>query len=997
MDKLLVDLGQSGSAAKLCGWFRSATVVLSATLLLTACGGGGGRADPKSTSSVAVSQTSAENVSSAYASSAQSITDSSSSFSVASSSSSSKSSVRTSTSSMSATTSQSACATGCVGSSAPSSVSSSSKSSTSISSSSSSSSSAVAAIASVEIAPNAVALTVGSKQQLVAVGKHADGALVNLFNQVTWRVASGNTVVSVDANGLVTRLTEGTAEIEARAQGKTTLLKISSDAQNLSLAFDNTSKKWAKVYIYLWTGEGSSKVEPVGGWPGKLLTLADTNLWPYLLEAKYLVNGSINVIFNNGAGGPANQTANLMAKESAVYDGATWTPVISSSKAQVSVIDGTINGGGVNFSAGAVLSVNANTTAAAFNGWSGASAAYIFTDPSLPQAKLVVPSGVTSLALQALFATAADPFKSARNLYASQCASCHGLNGADGLSGGLNNLHVGGRYTLATLAKKINDSMPLNNPGLCVGNSPGTCAYDIANMILSNQWQPANTCPNGNCPSTKPSLDYRNLRLLTREEYLNSVRDIFASVTIDASVIAAIPADGSSRNFETASFLALDYDRTLGYQMAAEAIAKQVIASKPFFSLASGCGSDKTCLVKNLGRDIFRRPLSTEEVDRYAGLYETNDAGKAVIQGLLLSPNFLYRSEMGVETSPGSGLYRLTDYEIASLLSYSFWASTPDRTLLDSVASGSFDIKTQVTRLLADPRAERGLRRFAQGWLINGKYGYGVLSSQTLASAFNEETIRFAVESIKSNKPFNTMLTADYTYANSELAQYYGSSAVGSGWAQSTFADSDPRRGAGILGHGSFLSTRSSNADNPSPIKRGLFVRSVLLCQEMPPPQKAGTSIPRKPEDSNRTANANHTADPACAACHQFIDGIGFGFERFGSDAKYRTQEKLGNGNWQNIDASGWIKSLDSAETKLDPSSRDVDYDTVPELARLIADSGQASACYSRQFYRYIIGRNEELADEAIIPIYSAKLRAGGGMGEMLTELALSPGFILRR
>lgn len=863
--------------------------------------------------------------------------------------------------------------------------------------------SSVATLSTVEIAPGAVDVAVGASQQLVAVGKMSDGSLSNLFGKVSWTMASGNTVASISSTGLLKRLTAGTAVVQAVSQGKTATLTIGSTATTgLVIGYDNNTTQWSTVNIYLWTSNGAI----TKAFPGDAMTAGANGVWTFALDASKLVGGSVNVIFTNKPSGTA-QTADLTVGQSAVYKDGTWTPTTSATtSAQVAVIDGTIVGGGTTFPAGTVLTINANTSTTAFSSWTGASAAYIFTDPFQAQAKLVVPSGIDSMSLQALFATAADPFKSARTTYAAQCVACHGVNGAGGPGGALDVLKSSSstKYTLTTLINKISTSMPINNPGSCTGNTAGTCAYDIANMILSNQWVAA-SCTGTNCVTTN-SLDRRNLRLLTTEEYINSARDIFG-VPLADSIILSAAGDGTARNFNTSSSLALDDNRTIGYDMAATEIAKQVIAAKSFFSLVSGCAaSDATCVVKGLGNKIFRRPLSTvvdssgtSEVTRYSALYTTADAGKAVLEAMLISPNFMYRSEMGtVDTA--TGLYRLNNYEIATLLSYSFWASTPDDTLLAAAKTAednktTFDIKAQTNRLLADARAERGLRRFAQGWLLNGRYGY--LVNTNLAAAFDEESVRFAMETIKADLPYTTLLTANYTYANPDLAQYYKSSAVSTGWAKSTFTSNDPRGGTGILGQGSFLATRVSTIDNPSPIKRGNYVRSVLMCQDLPPPQKAGLSLPKGPDDTNRTATMKHTSDPACQGCHQYIDGIGFGLERYGSNGLFRTTETLLSGMTATIDASGSIKSLNSAEAKLDPNSAAIAYQTVPQLATLIANSGQGSACYSRQFYRYITGRNEDAADENIIPVYSANMRAGGGMKQMLVDLATNPSFILRR
>lgn len=970
---------------------------------MSACGGGGGVGASGSTSSVTTSLTPSNPVSSRAQ--ASSLAVASSVVGASSIASSSNAAVNSSNATASSLSSQATTANSSVKSSVGSTASNSSavtvssivNSSTSsttvtassIKSSSSSPSSVAAVVASIEIAPGAVSPAVGGSQQLVAVGKAGNGSLVNLYGKVTWRISSGSGVASVTSSGLLKRLTAGNAEVEASALGKVATLKITSDVQNLVLGYDNTTSKWAKVYIYVWTGE-STEIAP---WPGVELT-NNNGIWAYTVEASKLVNGKVNVVFNSGTGDKTGDLKDVAA--SGTYSGTQWTTTTAgSTSAQVSVIYGIVQGGGSTFTSGTVLTINANAPTDNFQKWEGASEAYIFTDPTKPSAQMVVPSGVPSMTVQAQYNTVVDPYKAARSLYAAQCSGCHGINGANAINGGdLNGLHASNDYTLAQLATKISTTMPYRAvpAALCSGTTPGTCGYDIAKMIMDNKWIAADTCTGAAC-TAGASLDSRNLRLLTTEEFLNSARDIFG-VNFDANVVAGAVGDGTVRNFNTASSLALNDDRVIGYQGAALEIAKQTIAAKTFTSLVSGCGTDKTCAVKALGKKVFRRPLTDAEATRYVGLYTDADAGKAVIQAMLISPNFMYRSEMGVLES--SGLYRLTNYEIATLLSYSLWASTPDDALLNAAGS-TLDIKAQVTRMLSDVKAERGLRRFAQGWLLNGKYGYNAISTPSLASSFNEETIRFAMETIKADLPYKELLTANYTYANAELAQYYGNASVASGWAKSAFKDSDPRNATGLLGHGSFLASRVSSVENPSPIQRGLFVRDVLMCQELPPPQKAGLSIPKGPEDTNRTANAKHTADAACQGCHQYIDGIGFGFEKFGSNAKFRETETLTTGVQKAINAAGAIKSLDSAETKLDPDSLEVDYQTVPQLATLIANSGQGSACYSRQFYRYITGRNEEVADEKIIPAYSAKVRAGGGMKEMIVELAVNPSFILRR
>ncbi len=845
-------------------------------------------------------------------------------------------------------------------------------------------------IVSLGIAPGNVVLI--DTQQLAAFGSHADGSPVNLYGQVTWAITSGGDAVSISSDGLLTRLTAGAAVVQASYQGLTVSETIAEGVPGLALRYDNPNG-WANVNIYLWTVQNGNNIEVVP-WPGLPMNGPDENgWWTYVVPPENLYNGTTNVIFTNGNGA---QTGDLTANESASYSNGAWTPWngggVGGEIYRLAVIDGTTPGDQRDFPVGSVVTVTADSPpfGTAFTGWSGDGIATIVSDPAQPVIQVLIPEH--NLTLQAKFTSTDDGHQQARDLYAGQCASCHGDNGAGGLATALNQMHEDSTWNLSLLSSYISDFMPDGNAAACAGTNPGDCAYDIAAMILADAWQAGNgACTGHECDGS--NVDTRNLRLLTKEEYLNSVRDIFG-INFADSLMGTVPADGTFHNFTTSSTLSLNNERTLGYEMAAADIADQAITQYGFGGLASGCG-DNYCVVEKLGRKLFRRPLNSAEINDYLALYDSVDGGRTLVQALLMSPHFMYRSEMG-ELDPATGLYRLTDYEIATLLSYTFWVTTPDEILLSAAESGTLDIEEQVTRLLNDPRAERGLRRFVSGWLIHNRYAFPAIESETLVSAFKEETTRFVVESIKDNLSFNTLLTANYTYVNAELAAHYGMAPV-SDWTQAYYPGGDERSGAGLLGHGSFLASRTSTI-NPSPIKRGVFVREMFMCQEFPPPAAANFNVEFEPTDTNREATARHTSDPACHTCHQFIDGVGFGFESFGSDALFRTIETLGNGDTATIDASGSIKSLYSPETVMDPDSSSYDYYSVPELAGLIAGSGQGSACFSRQFYRYAVGREEHTeSDEKVIRAYSADLRNGGGMKDMLIDYATSDSFILRR
>lgn len=855
-------------------------------------------------------------------------------------------------------------------------------------------------VTAIEISPATV--TLDTPRQLIAYGKNSDGSNESLFGSVTWAIVTGADVASISATGLLTPLKAGEAVAEATYQNLKARVNITSSGPKLVLRYKNTNN-WPAVNAYLWTSANATTKE-VKPWPGTAMTKGEDNWWYIGVATEHLSNGSINVIFNDGNGTKTNDLLNI--SKSSGYEDSTWTDwngglPSSGGTFTLSVTNGTITNEGTNnkFSAGRLVTVTADQPSidSVFVGWSSDSVPYIVGDATKPVVQIVMPE--KSLTMTATFKLASgDEFKNGRDKYAQLCAGCHGPNGTGGQQ--LNTLHTDNSKTLAWLASYINDFMPKGTPNVCTGTNAGDCAYDIANMIKNNAWIASESCVGANC-STHKSIDSRNLRLLTKEEYLNSVNDIFG-MNFSADIMLPVNADGTVKNFSTVSSLSLDEGRTEGYKKIAEDMATQIITQKPFMSLAGGC-SNATCIVTNIGKKIFRRPLTTAEITKYAGLYNATDAGKAVVRALLTSPKYLYRSEMGTLDS-ASGLYRLNNYEIATLLSYSLWVTTPDDALLTAAANANFNVQTEALRMLNDPRAEKGLRRFAQGWLIYDRYAFPAITDVKLQQYFKEETTRFIVENIKNNTPYRNMLKANYTYANKTLAQYYGLASVPANdntWEKVLYPADDVRAETGIFAHGSVLASRVSSASDPSPIKRGLFVRDVLLCQVFQSPPAANFDPVRNDDDTNRDAVSRHTSDPSCRGCHQFIDGVGFGLEGLGSNALPRTTETTKSGMQKTVLHSGSIKSIfDTPETLLIQDSREDTYEEVTELADLIAESGQGSACYSRQFFRYMVGRAEDRIthnDEVIMRAYNADIKNGGGMKDMIIKMMTENNFILRR
>jgi len=411
----------------------------------------------------------------------------------------------------------------------------------------------------------------------------------------------------------------------------------------------------------------------------------------------------------------------------------------------------------------------------------------------------------------------------------------------------------------------------------------------------------------------------------------------------------------------------------------------------------SGCSRS---LIEVLGRRAFRRPLTADELDRYTQLAVTpatrTEGVATAIQGLLVSPSFLYRSELG--EPDGDGHYRLTAYELATAMSYMILGTTPDDALLAAAAAGELDspdgIEQHARRLLADPRARDQIGEFALQWIG----GEAVATADKRADLFPgfddrtraslaDETREFAAHVVfDGSGRFTELLTADYTVIDATAARFYGLPAPAGG-GPGVVPYGDDRR-AGVLGHASTLAAHA-HSDQTSPILRGLVVRRNLLCEELPPPPPFAGGVPDvDPNATTRERFAQHTANPVCAGCHRYIDSVGFGFEHFDPVGAWRDVE-----NGTAVDATGDLNDVDHLGT--DTSAP---YANVPELAAIIAGSRAAPSCFARQYFRFARGKRETLADRcARLSIEDRFAAAGGDVRELVVETLLAPDFAVRR
>lgn len=436
---------------------------------------------------------------------------------------------------------------------------------------------------------------------------------------------------------------------------------------------------------------------------------------------------------------------------------------------------------------------------------------------------------------------------------------------------------------------------------------------------------------------------------------------------------------------------------------AAQTVAAQVAALPARFAPCLGQADCPAQFLADFGRRAFRRTLTAAEVTRYTELWraqaDDTQGLAATVEALLSSPNFLYRSELG-EAQP-DGTFRLTADELAGALSYGFWATMPDDELLTAAAAGALStpegLEREARRLLADPRARDQIGEFALQWL-----GIDALSTKTrradlypawdeaLARSMVEESRRFVESAVfEPDAGFDTLIRGDYTFVNDRLAALYGlPGTFGAAFERTSLAGLANGPRAGVLGHASVLAA-TAHSDQTSPIRRGLFVRERLLCTIFgTPPADAGGVPEVDPSATTRERFRQHTAEARCAACHRYIDDLGFGFERFDAIGAYREAEA-----GQPIDARGNLNDVEGLGT-----GTDAHFETLPALAGVLAESERARDCFATQIWRYQRGRLETPADACDLGDVQARFRAAGGdLRSLLVGVVLTPAFSWRR
>jgi hypothetical protein len=491
---------------------------------------------------------------------------------------------------------------------------------------------------------------------------------------------------------------------------------------------------------------------------------------------------------------------------------------------------------------------------------------------------------------------------------------------------------------------------------------------------------------------------------LTNLQYDNTVADL---IGVDLKLSQTTLATESKGNMDTVTLK--------GFQTAAANIASTIItdatARAKVITCTTGDAACATDVITNFGAKVFRRPLTTTEVDKYVAVFndttltETgtfDEQLQVVLEALFQSPYFVTvaeASETAASDSAGGQVFALSGHEVAARLSYMLWDTTPDDALIAAAAAGSLTtdagIAEQATRMLGDARAAKLVERMHGNYMRMGAgtrwEGYSrdaatyPLYSPDQAPALSQETLAFATSIFENGGTFQDLMTSTKGFVNADTAPLYGLNAADYG-AELEEADLGATR-PGILTRAGFLAA-NAYGNRTSPIFRGAFVQKFVLCATIgdPSPEAAATPLP---DDANLVTNRQKTdAQTAaeaggCKACHHtIINPAGFAFEGF--------------------DGAGGVQTMDNGVAVDTTADVLIDGNTLhvtgaADLVAAIASSPGAYQCYSKKWVE--VGYNRVLSgqDQCTVNDIASRMSAEGySVKQLITDLATVESFRYR-
>ncbi|MFV8755528.1 DUF1588 domain-containing protein [Nannocystaceae bacterium ST9] len=492
------------------------------------------------------------------------------------------------------------------------------------------------------------------------------------------------------------------------------------------------------------------------------------------------------------------------------------------------------------------------------------------------------------------------------------------------------------------------------------------------------------------------------MRRLLDYQYLNTIELMFGP---EARLIASHPNDIPLHGYTSigSSDLSPGLDSVELYEFSALAIADTVLANPTTLAGLVPCigeAQDDTCyteVAETLGHLAWRRPLSADEV---ASVVEAALAGKAWGEGdfeaglkyelvrLLISPHFIYVTEVGVQDPDEPEEFVLTGPEIVTRMSLLLNGRIPRLDLLAEAEAGMYDDAAALEQLartmIAAPEAENALAEFFGEYLdVDSLPAKDTevfpLYTEALTDSMTEETHRMLRDIIwDKDTDFRLFLDADYTFVDDNLAAVYGVPAPGA-WTQTSLPAEQNR--AGFLTQGAFL-TRNSHIQTNSTTRRGNYIQARFLCFAVPPPP--GDVVPQIPEPPGEEMTLRdlmelvHLEEASCASCHQYMDPLAFPLE--------------------NYDAIGAFRTVEPNGLPINPVVEDATFGLLEngaDLAASISMDPRLPQCLVNNLVRFGRGRLEDPDNEPdeLLALYDEFEAANFRVQEMLVKFVTSPLF----
>jgi hypothetical protein len=537
------------------------------------------------------------------------------------------------------------------------------------------------------------------------------------------------------------------------------------------------------------------------------------------------------------------------------------------------------------------------------------------------------------------------------------------------------------------------------------------------------------------------------LRRLTIPEYNHTVRDIIGEMSNPAS--ESFPAELSGNGFGNDALSQPVSSLLAGaHNAVAEAIAARVTGTPAALAQLLPCSSSVTAsnreacartFIDSFVPRAYRRPLVAGEADELVTMFSevsaivdddpmstvaTQFASSiaAIIEAVLVSPDFLYKPEFGQADAANPSVKRPTGWEMATRLSYLYLASSPDDELVRAAQAGELTtnegVRNQAERLVGLPETREMVGYFFEAMLPLGHLtdlprdaALFPTFNSTIGSLMQQETRTFLEREVFEAGGSGTwagILTAPYSYMNGPLAAFYGMQGVTGDAFQRVDLDTKQRRG--LLTQGAILAGLT-HSNHTNPVSRGGFVVNLLMCRNIGLPSDPAILAMVTPPDptsapTGRERYTNHSKLDVCAGCHYQLDPVGFALENYDAVGLWRATE-----NNVPIDASGEVPDMPGGDFGDCPSgiacaekASGTKYQTpcngscATELAERLGRNAEIMACFPTKWLDFAYGQTLLGTDPDDVcnreSLASSFIASGSNIKQMLVDISQTDGFL---